>query len=98
MSSLTTALTRDLVEVRCGSNIHGRTLESLAPNVVPWKEFWMARARKILAASVIPWENEYGIAVVFERGNHLAYRVGDRDEAKRQLQLALDDPDDPTVL
>jgi hypothetical protein len=67
-------------------------------NVAPWKEFWMARARKILAASVIPWENEYGIAVVFERGNHLAYRVGDRDEAERQLQLALDDPDDPTVL
>jgi hypothetical protein len=57
----------------------------------------MARARKVLAASVIPWENEYGIVVVFERGNHLPYRVGDRDKAERQVQLTLDDPYDPTA-
>lgn len=57
----------------------------------------MTRARKVLAASVIPWENEYGIAVVFERGNRLAYRVGDRDDAERQLRLALDNSCDPTA-
>ena len=57
----------------------------------------MARARKVLAASVIPWQDEYGIAVVFERGNHIAYRVGDREEAERHVQLALDDQYDPTA-
>jgi hypothetical protein len=51
----------------------------------------MARARKVLAASVIPWEDE------FERGNHIAYRVGDREEAERHVQLALDDQYDPTA-
>jgi hypothetical protein len=61
------------------------------------EEFGMARARKVLAASVIPWEDEYGIAVVFERGNHIAYRVGDREEAERHVQLALDDQYDPTA-
>jgi hypothetical protein len=45
----------------------------------------MARARKVIAARVIPWENQYGIAVVFERGNHVAYPVGDREEAERQV-------------
>ena len=57
----------------------------------------MAKARKVLAASVIPWEDEYGIAVVFERGNHIAYRVGGREEAEQQVQLALDDHYDPTT-
>jgi hypothetical protein len=57
----------------------------------------MAGARKVLAASVIPWKGKYGIAVVFERGNHLAHRVGDSEEAKRQVQLALDDQYDPTA-
>jgi hypothetical protein len=32
----------------------------------------MLRGRKVIAARVIPWENQYGVAVVFERGNHLA--------------------------
>jgi hypothetical protein len=35
--------------------------------------------------------------VVFERGNHLGYRVSDREEAERQVQLALDDHYDPTA-
>jgi hypothetical protein len=48
----------------------------------------MDRGRKVIAAKVIPWENQYGIALVFERGNHLAYQVGDREEAARQVQLA----------
>ncbi len=52
----------------------------------------MARARKVMAAWVIPWESQYGIAVVFERGNHVAYPVGDREEAERQVQLALKQP------
>ena len=30
----------------------------------------MAEARKVVAARVIPWENQYGIAVVFERGGY----------------------------
>ena len=51
-----------------------------------------------MAARVIPWENQYGIAVVFERGNHVAYPVGDREEAERQVQLVLNHPDDSAVL
>ena len=58
----------------------------------------MARARKVMAARVIPWENQYSIAVVFERGNHVAYPVGDREEAERQVQLVLNHPDDSAVL
>jgi hypothetical protein len=58
----------------------------------------MARARKVIAARVIPWENQYGIAVVFERGNHVAYPVGDREEAERQVQLVLNHPDAGAVL
>jgi hypothetical protein len=58
----------------------------------------MARARKVIAARVIPWENQYGIAVVFERGNHVAYPVGDREEAERQVQLVLNHPYDSAVL
>ena len=58
----------------------------------------MARARKVMAARVIPWENQYGIAVVFERGNHVAYPVGDREEAERQVQLVLNHPYDSAVL
>ena len=56
------------------------------------EELGMAEARKVVAARVIPWENQYGIAVVFERGNHLAYPVGNREEAERQVQLALNHP------
>ena len=41
---------------------------------------------------------QYGIAVVFERGNHVACPVGDREEAERQVQLALNHPDDGAVL
>jgi hypothetical protein len=54
----------------------------------------MARARKVMAASVIPWGNQYGVLVVFERGNHLAYPVGHREEAERQVQLMLNHPSD----
>jgi hypothetical protein len=57
----------------------------------------MLRGRKVIAARVIPWENQYGIAVVFERGNHLAYPVGDREEAERHVQLALNHPSDETA-
>ena len=32
-----------------------------------------------------------------ERGNHLAYPVGDREEAERQVQLALNHPSDETA-
>jgi hypothetical protein len=56
----------------------------------------MDRGRKVIAAKVIPWENQYGIALVFERGNHLAYPVGDREEAERQVQLALNQRSDVT--
>jgi hypothetical protein len=49
----------------------------------------MAGAQNVMAAHVIPWGNQYGIAVVFERGNHLAYPVGDREEAERLVQLML---------
>jgi hypothetical protein len=56
----------------------------------------MDRGRKVIAAKVIPWENQYGIALVFERGNHLAYPVGDREEAERQVQLALNQPSEVT--
>jgi hypothetical protein len=42
-----------------------------------------------MAARVIPWESEYGVAVVFERGNHLTYPVGDREKAERHVQLIL---------
>jgi hypothetical protein len=76
--------------------MYAQTLESSAP-ILRRRGIGMARARKVLAASVIPWENEYGIVVVFERGNHLPYRVGDRDKAERQVQLTLDDPYDPTA-
>ena len=75
----------------CESNVDAQTLESSAP-ILRRRGIGMARARKVLAASVIPWEN-----VVFERGNHLPYRVGDRDKAERQVQLTLDDPYDPTA-
>jgi hypothetical protein len=47
-------------------------------------------ARKVMAARVIPWGNQYGVAVVFERGNHLAYPVGNREEAERLVKLMLD--------
>ena len=80
----------------CESNVDAQTLESSAP-ILRRRGIGMARARKVLAASVIPWKNEYGIVVVFERGNHLPYRVGDRDKAERQVQLTLDDPYDPTA-
>jgi hypothetical protein len=43
----------------------------------------MAKAPKVMAARVIPWEDQYGIAAVFERGNHIAFPVGDREEAER---------------
>ena len=56
----------------------------------------MHRGRKVIAAKVIPWENQYGIALVFERGDHLAYPVGDREEAERQVRLALNQPSDVT--
>ena len=36
------------------------------------------------------WEDE------FERGNHIAYRVGDSEEAERPIQFILDDQYDPT--
>jgi hypothetical protein len=80
----------------CESNVDAQTLESPAP-ILRRGGIGMAKVRKVLAASVIPWENEYGIVVVFERGNHLPYRVGDRDKAERQVQLTLDDPYDPTA-
>jgi hypothetical protein len=80
----------------CESNVDAQTLESPAP-ILRRRGIGMARARKVLAASVIPWQDEYGIAVVFERGNHIAYRVGDREEAERHVQLALDDQYDPTA-
>jgi hypothetical protein len=54
----------------------------------------MARALKVMAARVIPWEDQYGVAIVFERGNHLAYPVGDREEAERLVQLMLNCPSD----
>ena len=80
----------------CELNVDAQTLESLAP-ILRRGGIGMAKVRKVLAASVIPWENEYGIVVVFERGNHLPYRVGDHDKAERQVQLTLDDPYDPTA-
>jgi hypothetical protein len=54
-------------------------------------------SRSMIPARVIPWENQYGIAVVFERGNHLDHPVGDREEAERQVQLALNHPSDETA-
>jgi hypothetical protein len=36
--------------------------------------------------------------VVFERGDHVAYPVGDREEAERQVQLVLNHPYDSAVL
>jgi hypothetical protein len=54
--------------------------------ILVWQElekFWRRR---------IPWGNEYGLIMVFERGNHIAYRAGNRDEAERQIRLALGDP------
>jgi hypothetical protein len=56
----------------------------------------MDRGRKVIAAKVIPWENQYGVALVFERGNHIAYPVGDREEAERQVQLALNQSSEVT--
>ena len=40
------------------------------------EESGMAEARKVVAARVIPWENQYGIAVVFERGKGLHKALG----------------------
>lgn len=47
------------------------------------------QARKVMSARVIPWGDQYGIAVVFERGNPIAYPVRNRDEAERHLRAAV---------
>jgi hypothetical protein len=47
-------------------------------------------ARKVMSARLIPWgDDQYGIAVVFERGNYIAYPVGNREEAQRHLRAAV---------
>ena len=40
-----------------------------------------------MAAWVIPWENQYGIAVVFERGNYVAYPVAKSYRLRLTLHL-----------
>jgi hypothetical protein len=42
-----------------------------------------------MSARVIPWSDQYGIAVVFERGNQIAYPVGNTEEAERHLRAAV---------
>jgi hypothetical protein len=46
------------------------------------------KTRSAMSARVIPWGDEYGVAVVFERGNRIAYPIANREEAERHLRAA----------
>jgi len=40
---------------------------------------------------IIPWDGKWGVALRFDNGTQVAYPVGDRDDAERELL----DPDPP---
>jgi hypothetical protein len=50
----------------------------------------------VMSARVIPWGDHCCIAVV-ERGNHIAYPVGNWEEAERHLRVAVDEQNKQSV-
>jgi hypothetical protein len=43
---------------------------------------------KLAQVRVIPWDGQWGIALEFEGGRHIAHAVGDREAAEQQVELA----------
>ena len=48
----------------------------------------MREIPKLAQARVILWDGQWGIALEFEGGRHIAYPIGDREAAEQQVRLA----------
>jgi hypothetical protein len=43
-------------------------------------------ARTIISARVIPWDTLWGVHIKFSNRKHIAYPVGNRDDAENELR------------